>query len=64
MFSTDDVRIEGLRPLIPPAILLEELPLSARILSAVSSFHHLAVDQFPEQLGFLSGWFGHGAAGH
>ncbi|MCB9731542.1 MAG: 3-deoxy-7-phosphoheptulonate synthase [Deltaproteobacteria bacterium] len=30
MFSTDDVRIEGLRPLIPPAILLEELPLSAR----------------------------------
>ena len=25
---TDDIRIEGLRPLIPPAILMEELPLS------------------------------------
>lgn len=25
---TDDLRIEGLRPLIPPAILMEELPLS------------------------------------
>jgi 3-deoxy-7-phosphoheptulonate synthase len=28
-FATDDVRIKGLRPLIPPAILLEELPLEA-----------------------------------
>jgi 3-deoxy-7-phosphoheptulonate synthase len=27
-FSTDDVRIKRLRPLIPPAILIEELPLS------------------------------------
>lgn len=26
---TDDLRIEGLRPLIPPAILMEELPLSS-----------------------------------
>jgi 3-deoxy-7-phosphoheptulonate synthase len=26
--STDDLRIESLRPLLPPAILLEELPLS------------------------------------
>ena len=26
--QTDDVRIAGLRPLIPPAILMEELPLS------------------------------------
>jgi 3-deoxy-7-phosphoheptulonate synthase len=25
--NTDDVRIEGLRPLLPPAILMEELPL-------------------------------------
>lgn len=30
MFTTDDVRIEGLRPLIPPAILLEEVPISPR----------------------------------
>jgi 3-deoxy-7-phosphoheptulonate synthase len=28
-FATDDVRIENLRPLIPPAILMEELPLDA-----------------------------------
>jgi 3-deoxy-7-phosphoheptulonate synthase len=28
--NTDDVRIETLRPLIPPAILLEELPLTER----------------------------------
>ncbi|MCB9707733.1 MAG: 3-deoxy-7-phosphoheptulonate synthase [Myxococcales bacterium] len=26
-YTTDDIRIEGLRPLIPPAILMEELPL-------------------------------------
>ena len=26
-FQTDDLRIQGLRPLIPPAILMEELPL-------------------------------------
>lgn len=26
-FQTDDLRIEGLRPLLPPAILMEELPL-------------------------------------
>src|SRR6187401_3599166 len=26
-FGTDDVRIKRLRPLIPPAILLEEVPL-------------------------------------
>jgi 3-deoxy-7-phosphoheptulonate synthase len=28
MFTTDDVRIENLRPLIPPAILMEEIPVS------------------------------------
>jgi 3-deoxy-7-phosphoheptulonate synthase len=27
LFATDDLRIENLRPLIPPAILMEELPL-------------------------------------
>jgi 3-deoxy-7-phosphoheptulonate synthase len=27
MFATDDLRIERLRPLLPPAILMEELPL-------------------------------------
>jgi len=27
MFATDDVRIDKLRPLVPPAILMEELPL-------------------------------------
>jgi 3-deoxy-7-phosphoheptulonate synthase len=28
-FGTDDVRIKGLRPLLPPVILLEELPISS-----------------------------------
>jgi 3-deoxy-7-phosphoheptulonate synthase len=28
-FATDDLRIENLRPLLPPAILMEELPLDA-----------------------------------
>lgn len=32
---TDDLRIDGLRPLIPPAILMEELPLSDRASSTV-----------------------------
>jgi hypothetical protein len=26
--ATDDVRIDGLKPLIPPAILMEEMPLT------------------------------------
>jgi 3-deoxy-7-phosphoheptulonate synthase len=30
IFETDDLRIQGLRPLIPPAILMEELPLGER----------------------------------
>ncbi len=29
MYKTDDVRIDSIRPLLPPAILLEEIPLSA-----------------------------------
>jgi 3-deoxy-7-phosphoheptulonate synthase len=30
IFQTDDLRIAGLRPLIPPAILMEELPLGEK----------------------------------
>lgn len=30
LFQTDDLRIETLKPLIPPAILLEELPVSEK----------------------------------
>lgn len=30
-----DVRIEGIRPLIPPACLLEEIPLSSKMLQTV-----------------------------
>ena len=29
-YRTDDVRIENLRPLIPPAILMEEIPLGEK----------------------------------
>ncbi len=35
-FTTDDVRIKGLRPLLPPAILLEELPLGSTEAAFVS----------------------------
>ena len=35
--NTDDVRIDKLRPLIPPAILMEELPLSPEMTSTVAS---------------------------
>ena len=34
--ATDDLRIAGLRPLIPPAILMEELPVSARASETVT----------------------------
>ncbi len=37
MFATDDVRIERLRPLLPPAILMEELPLSEEQAQRVSA---------------------------
>ena len=30
IFETDDLRIKGLRPLIPPAILMEELPIGEK----------------------------------
>src|SRR5690606_32603990 len=30
IFKTDDLRIAGLRPLIPPAILMEELPIGEK----------------------------------
>ena len=33
---TDDLRIRGVRPLIPPAILLEEIPLSERASNVVA----------------------------
>jgi len=34
---TDDVRIAGLRPLLPPAILLEELPITAQASETVAA---------------------------
>ena len=36
IFRTDDLRIEALRPLLPPAILLEELPLGERSSATVA----------------------------
>ncbi len=35
--KTRDLRIESIRPLVPPAILLEELPLSAEGAETVSA---------------------------
>jgi 3-deoxy-7-phosphoheptulonate synthase len=36
LHQTDDLRIAGLRPLIPPAILFEELPITERASTTVS----------------------------
>ena len=45
MFSrTDDVRIDNLRPLIPPAILMEELPLNESSAETVTSARAAAAD--------------------
>ena len=37
LHRTDDLRIEGLSPLLPPAILMEEIPLSERASETVAS---------------------------
>ncbi|HAT10660.1 MAG TPA: 3-deoxy-7-phosphoheptulonate synthase [Planctomycetes bacterium] len=37
LHRTDDLRIEGLSPLLPPAILMEELPLSERASETVAA---------------------------
>jgi len=37
---TDDLRIKDVRPLIPPAILLEEIPISERASNVVSDARH------------------------
>ncbi|MGE0326863.1 MAG: 3-deoxy-7-phosphoheptulonate synthase [Polyangiaceae bacterium] len=42
--ATDDVRIQSLRPLLPPAILMEELPCSERGLSQVTAFRKAVSD--------------------
>jgi 3-deoxy-7-phosphoheptulonate synthase len=36
IFETDDLRIAGLRPLIPPAILMEELPIGEKSSATVA----------------------------
>jgi 3-deoxy-7-phosphoheptulonate synthase len=40
--ATDDLRIEGLRPLLPPAILMEELPADDQVQRTVSEARHTA----------------------
>jgi len=37
IFQTDDLRIQKLRPLIPPAILMEELPLGEQLSETIAS---------------------------
>ena len=41
---TDDLRITQVRPLIPPAILLEELPISERASHVVAGTRRLIAD--------------------
>lgn len=40
--STDDVRIDTLRPLIPPAILMEDVPVDPGLAEAITSFREAA----------------------
>jgi len=40
--TTDDVRIEGLRPLLPPAILMEELPADTQVQRTVAEARRTA----------------------
>src|SRR3954447_15350297 len=46
---TDDLRITDVRPLIPPAILLEEIPLSERASNVVSSTRTAATGVLKER---------------
>src|SRR5258708_31925064 len=41
---TDDLRITDVRPLIPPAILLEELPITERVSNTVSDARQAIAD--------------------
>jgi 3-deoxy-7-phosphoheptulonate synthase len=41
---TDDLRITQVRPLIPPAILLEEIPISERASNVVSNTRQAIAD--------------------
>ena len=36
-YNTDDVRIQSLRPLLPPAILMEEVPATADAMARVGN---------------------------
>ena len=40
--KTDDLRIAELRPLIPPAILMEELPIGEKSRSGLNAWNMLA----------------------
>lgn len=39
---TDDVRIDGLKPLIPPAVLMEEMPVTERASNTIASARNIA----------------------
>lgn len=44
LHRTDDLRIEGLRPLLPPAILMEELPITEAISTTVTQGRDACAD--------------------
>jgi 3-deoxy-7-phosphoheptulonate synthase len=44
LYRTDDLRIENIRPLLPPAILMEEFPLTERSSSTVARAREQAAD--------------------
>jgi 3-deoxy-7-phosphoheptulonate synthase len=42
--NTDDLRIVGLRPLLPPAILIEEIPVSTEAAATVTAARQQITD--------------------
>lgn len=49
LHPTDDLRIEGLRPLLPPAILMEELPITEAISTTVTQGREACADVLHER---------------
>ena len=49
LHRTDDLRIEGLRPLLPPAILMEELPITEAISTTVTQGRQACTDVLHER---------------
>ena len=47
---TKDLRVESIRPLVPPGILLEELPLPARAINALRNAEIVTVADLVQKI--------------